>query len=113
MSDHEEDEDEPVDLFAFQELRDAEEAFEEEGSIQPLAPALAGGRDMSSANLVPYAIVPMVEANAVRPEYSVVDNVAYYNHVSKLVLTYGQTMHGIKAGAIFEEQNKQKIKFDF
>jgi hypothetical protein len=117
MSDNEfdddEDDNELVDLSAFQELRNAEEAFDLDQAMVVLPTQHPQPRDMSSANLVPYAIVPVVEANAVRPEYNVVNNVAYYNHASKLALMYGQTVHGIKAGAIFQEENEKRIKFDF
>ncbi len=71
----------------------------------------------NSSHLVPYSIVPTQETNAVRPEYAVVDNVAFYNHVSLLALTYGQATQGIKAGAIFDfkeqRMKEQKLQFDF
>jgi hypothetical protein len=71
----------------------------------------------NSTHLVPYSIVPTQETNAVRPEYAVVDNVAFYNHVSLLALTYGQATQGIKAGAIFDfkeqRMKEQKLQFDF
>lgn len=71
----------------------------------------------NSSHLVPYSIVPTQETNAVRPEYAVVDNVAFYNHVSLLALTYGQATQGIKAGAIFDAKEQrmkeQQLRFDF
>ena len=119
MSEYEDDNDmilsvdDEENLLAFQQIKEEGIDYEEEFLLKA-APAASSH---VGTHLVPFTIVPIEESTAVRPEYAVVNNVAYYNHLSLLVLTYGQVTQGIKAGAIYDAE-KQKLKekrveFDF
>lgn len=105
------EEDDAANLAAFQASKEQGVNYEEDLILKSV-PASTDG-----TNLVPFSIVPFSESNAVRPEYAIVDNVSYYNHVGLAALTYGQVTQGIKAGAIYDAEkqrfNERRVEFDF
>jgi hypothetical protein len=79
------------------------------------AAADAAAAAAAVGQLVPFDITPLVDANAVRPEYAVVDNVSYYNLVSLWTLMYAQVTQGIVVPPVLTmgSERNDSVNFDF
>jgi len=69
-------------------------------------------------HFVEHAAVPLGQASAVRPEYTKIDKIAFYNHVSLLCLMHGQATGDVKECVVFDPEEQRlretrRIRFTF
>ena len=113
------EEEEDLDDFKRAKIEIAAEDDEDDDNNLPAATAAttAVAAAAAAGQLVPYEIVPLHDYSAVRPDYAVVDNVSYYNHVSMWTLMYAKTTCGFPIPPVLNmggaAPGARAAKFDF
>ena len=93
---------------------------EDEEQQVPFADAFKHPHPINSkrTHFVEHTPVPASNASAVRPEYTKIDKIAFYNHVSLLCLMHGQAEGEVTEPIVFDVEEQRlretrRIKFNF
>lgn len=90
---------------------------EEDEEPVPFTEAFKVPRNVARTHFVEHAPMPL-NANAVRPEYTKIDKIAFYNHVSLLCLLHAQAEGELTEPIVFDAEEQKlretrKIQFSF